>query len=155
MSANPARNGTRDRGDRCGNSVLTKFSRSRCSPGEALYAPTRSHPGPLASCSSRGMPHSPQYSPAGTSVLQTRHSTMPGVGSSVSGSVLMARLPLATVLARASLRSSLAIVFAGSWVDPLQCEQVTGEVVDVGSAEPANQVIAGACGVDGIPAEGH
>src|SRR3954469_10192088 len=61
--------------------------------------------------------------------------------------MLMTRLPLAPVLARASLRSSLAIVFAGSWVDPLQCEQVTGEVVDVGSAEPADQVIARPCGV--------
>ena len=67
-TASPTRNTVRDRGGKCGKSELANDGCSRCSPGAAPKSRMRSQSGPSPFRGVRWHPHSPQYSPAGTSV---------------------------------------------------------------------------------------
>ncbi len=80
-STSATRNGMRDRCGSCGNSELASDGSNRCSPGAAPYVRSRNQDGPSPGLAVSGSPHSPQYSPAGTSIWQTRHSIIAGASS--------------------------------------------------------------------------
>jgi hypothetical protein len=123
------RNSVRSRGGSCGNSELASDGRSTCSPGAAPNHLMRSHSGP-----------SPRCGPC--SHRTARRTRRPERRLRIPGSAGWVR-PGRRIRVRCSSGRLL------------ENEDVPDEVIDVGRAEPADQVVARPGAVDRVSAQHH